>query len=81
MRILMTRAEGFTGHHLVRRLQVDGQRVRGADVKSPKYEATTADEFQPLDPWKYEACAKATAKIEQKLQRPGRTHVFVGARA
>jgi hypothetical protein len=81
MLILMTGEAGFAGHHLLRRPQGYGQWGRCADVKSTKYEAKAADEFQPLDPWEYEACAKSTAKIEQKVQQPERTHGVVGARA
>jgi GDP-D-mannose 3',5'-epimerase len=65
MRVLVTGAGGFIGHHLVRRLKADGQWVRGVDIKSPEYEATSADEFQLLDLRDYEACAKATSKIDQ----------------
>jgi GDP-D-mannose 3',5'-epimerase len=65
MRVLVTGAGGFIGHHLVRRLKADGQWVRGVDIKSPEYEATAADEFQLLDLRDYEACAKATSKIDQ----------------
>ena len=65
MRILVTGAGGFIGHHLVRRLKADGQWVRGVDIKRPEYEATAADEFQLLDLREYEACSKATTKIDQ----------------
>ena len=81
MRILMTGEERFTRQYLVRKLQVYGQWGRCADVKCTKYETTATDEFQPLELWEYEACVKGTAKIEQKVQRPERTHDIVGARA
>jgi nucleoside-diphosphate-sugar epimerase len=46
LRILVTGAGGFVGHHLVRRLRADGHRVRGVDLKRPEYEGTDANEFE-----------------------------------
>ena len=38
IRILVTGAGGFIGHHLVKRLKAEGNWVRGADIKLPEYE-------------------------------------------
>ena len=59
-RILVTGAGGFIGHHLVKRLKAEGHWVRGADMKSPEYEASVADEFELLDLRKYDNCLQAT---------------------
>ena len=44
-RILVAGAGGFIGSHLVNRLKRDGHWVRGVDLKSPEFSATTADDF------------------------------------
>jgi nucleoside-diphosphate-sugar epimerase len=59
-RVLVTGAGGFIGHHLVKRLKSDGYWVRGADIKSPEYEVSSADEFEILDLRKAENCLLAT---------------------
>jgi GDP-D-mannose 3', 5'-epimerase len=59
MRILVTGAGGFIGHHLVNRLKDDGHWVRGVDIKPPDYEASRADEFEILDLRKYDNCLQA----------------------
>ncbi len=59
-RILVTGAGGFIGHHLVKRLKADGHWVRGADIKSPEYESSAADQFEILDLRKFENCLLAT---------------------
>ncbi len=41
-RILVTGAGGFIGHHLVKRLKLDGHWVRGVDIKYPEYEVTAS---------------------------------------
>ncbi|MCF7843468.1 NAD-dependent epimerase/dehydratase family protein [Candidatus Gracilibacteria bacterium] len=46
---LVLGAGGFIGHHMVKRLQVEGFWVRGVDLKDPEYEKTTADSFQIFD--------------------------------
>lgn len=43
MRVLVTGAGGFIGHHLVKRLKEFGHYVRAADVKPPEYEDSAAD--------------------------------------
>lgn len=42
-------AGGFIGSHLVRRLKAEGCRVRGADLKRPRYAPSEADEFMVCD--------------------------------
>lgn len=49
MRICVSGAGGFIGHHLVNRLKVEGHYVRGVDIKSPEFSETTADEFLIAD--------------------------------
>src|SRR5215469_18524627 len=60
VRILVTGAGGFIGHHLVNRLKSEGHWVRGVDLKAPEYEASRADEFELLDLRKYDNCLQAT---------------------
>ena len=65
-RILVTGAGGFIGHHLVKRLKIEGDWVRGADIKLPEYEPSPADEFEVLDLRNYESCLLATrGKVDQ----------------
>ena len=64
-RILVTGAGGFIGHHLVRRLKNDGFWVRGADLKMPDFEPSTADEFAVLDLRRWDDCLAATRNIDQ----------------
>lgn len=42
---LVCGAGGFIGSHLVKRLKKDGYWVRGADLKSPEFSKTVADDF------------------------------------
>jgi len=42
---LVLGAGGFIGSHMVRRLKSEGYWVRGADLKSPEFSETAADEF------------------------------------
>lgn len=60
MRILVTGAGGFIGHHLVKRLRAGGHWVRGVDLKQPEYEKTDAHEFELLDLRKFDNCLVAT---------------------
>ena len=39
LRILVTGAGGFIGHHLVKRLKAEGHWVRDADICLPAYES------------------------------------------
>jgi nucleoside-diphosphate-sugar epimerase len=59
IRILVTGAGGFIGHHLVRRLKADGFWVRGVDLKYPEYEGSDANEFEILDLRRFEDCLLA----------------------
>jgi nucleoside-diphosphate-sugar epimerase len=59
MRILVTGAGGFIGHHLVKRLSEEGHWVRGVDIKEPEYETTRANEFDVLDLRKFDNCLLA----------------------
>jgi GDP-D-mannose 3', 5'-epimerase len=68
VRILVTGAGGFIGHHLVNRLKQEGHWVRGVDIKTPEYEPTQADEFETLDLRRYDNCLIAT--------RGGVDHVY-----
>jgi GDP-D-mannose 3',5'-epimerase len=66
IRILVTGAGGFIGHHLVNRLKEDGYWVRGVDLKLPDYEPSRADEFEILDLRRYDSCLQATrGQIDQ----------------
>ncbi len=67
-KILVTGAGGFIGHHLVRRLKESGHWVRGADLKSPEFEATAADEFLLADLRIPEDCARAVEGIQDVYQ-------------
>jgi nucleoside-diphosphate-sugar epimerase len=42
---LVCGAGGFIGHHLVRRLKLEGFWVRGTDLKFPRFSDTDADDF------------------------------------
>lgn len=64
VRVLVTGAGGFIGHHLVRRLKKEGVWVRAVDIKYPEYEESAADEFQILDLRRRDNCLVATRDIE-----------------
>lgn len=64
MRILVTGAGGFIGHHLVKRLKADGHWVRGVDIKHPEYEPSAADEFIIADLRFFESAALATNSVD-----------------
>ena len=64
-RVLVTGAGGFIGHHLVKFLVKKGYWVRGADIKYPEYEGSTAHEFELLDLRKNINCLIATRGIEE----------------
>ncbi len=64
-RVLITGAGGFIGHHLVKHLKNLGYWVRGADLKYPEFEETTADEFEILDLRYRENCLKACLDIDE----------------
>lgn len=65
MKVVVTGAGGFIGHHLVRFLKQQGHYVRGVDVKYPEFEASLADEFQIADLSSLSAALKATAGMQR----------------
>jgi nucleoside-diphosphate-sugar epimerase len=64
-KVLVTGAGGFIGHHLVKYLQARGFFVRGADIKLPEYETSTANEFHHVDLRIRENCMAATAGMDE----------------
>jgi GDP-D-mannose 3',5'-epimerase len=67
-RALVTGAGGFIGHHLVRRLKLEGFWVRGVDVKLPPFEPSPADDFQIADLRYFENCSAAVRGMEDVYQ-------------
>jgi nucleoside-diphosphate-sugar epimerase len=65
LRILVTGAGGFIGHHLVTYLKEKGYWVRGVDLKYPEYTDVDADEFEILDLRRWDACLQATRGVDQ----------------
>jgi GDP-D-mannose 3',5'-epimerase len=65
MRVLVTGAGGFIGHHLTNYLVERGYWVRGVDIKEPEFEPTRAHEFQLLDLRNMESCLQATIGVDQ----------------
>lgn len=65
VRILVTGAGGFIGHHLVKRLKQQGLWVHGVDIKYPEYEPSDADEFEILDLRRWDNCLQATRDMDQ----------------
>jgi GDP-D-mannose 3', 5'-epimerase len=65
VRVLVTGAGGFIGHHLVRSLKSKGAWVRGVDIKLPGYEDTAADEFELLDLRRWDSCLQATRGVDE----------------
>ncbi len=64
MKILVTGAGGFIGHHLVKYLKNLGHWVRGTDIKEPEYEPTDADEFLLRDMRDLVSCMESVQGIE-----------------
>jgi len=64
IRVLVTGAGGFVGHHLVKYLKDKGYWVRGVDIKHPEYEPSPADEFELLDLRRFDNCLIATRGID-----------------
>ena len=65
VRVLVTGAGGFIGHHLTKYLVEHGYWVRGIDIKKPEYEPTAGDEFGLLDFTKWENCLQATEGVDE----------------
>jgi nucleoside-diphosphate-sugar epimerase len=65
IKVLVTGAGGFIGHHLTNYLTSRGYWVRGVDIKEPEYEATRASEFELLDLTNWENCLRATRGVDQ----------------
>ena len=65
VRVLVTGAGGFIGHHLVCRLKRQGCWVRGVDIKRPEFGASAADEFLLADLREKHNCLAATRGIEE----------------
>lgn len=65
MRVLVTGAGGFIGHHMVTYLKERGHWVRGVDVKHPEFTDVDADEFELRDLRRWDECLAATRGIDQ----------------
>lgn len=65
VKVVVTGAGGFIGHHLVSYLKRQGYWVRGVDVKLPEFSATEADDFALLDLRRWENCLRATDGVEE----------------
>jgi GDP-D-mannose 3', 5'-epimerase len=65
VRILVTGAGGFIGHHLVSFLRTQGYWVRGVDLKRPEFAPSEANEFELLDLRNWQDCLRATTGIDE----------------
>jgi GDP-D-mannose 3',5'-epimerase len=65
IRVAVTGAGGFIGHHLVTALKRRGAWVRGIDLKFPEFGRTDADEFLIRDLRRWNGCVEATAGVDQ----------------
>ena len=65
MKITVTGAGGFIGHHLAKRLRASGHFVRGVDIKFPEYESHACEEFKILDLTRESAACEAVYGTEQ----------------
>jgi len=65
VRVLVTGAGGFIGHHLTKYLTDRGYWVRGVDIKEPESEPTAAHDFRLLDLRYWENCLAATEGIDE----------------
>ena len=65
VRVLVTGAGGFIGHHLVAYLKKQGYWVRGVDIKAPEYARSRADDFRLADLRTWQSCVAATKGIDE----------------
>jgi len=65
IRVLVTGAGGFIGHHLVGYLVGSTDIVRGADIKYPEYEQSAANEFELLDLRRMDHALIATRGVDE----------------
>ena len=65
LKVAVTGAGGFVGHHLVTYLKTLGYWVRGVDVKYPDFTTTDADEFELLDLRRWDSCLRATRNVNE----------------
>ena len=65
VRVLVTGAGGFIGHHLVSSLKRRGYWVRGVDLEEPQYGETEADDFERLDLRCPEDAERAARDVEE----------------
>ncbi len=65
IRVLVTGAGGFIGHHFVTFLKKQGYWVRGVDIKHPEYSQVDADEFELLDLRRWDNCLQATRQVDE----------------
>jgi GDP-D-mannose 3', 5'-epimerase len=65
VKVLVTGAGGFIGHHLVTFLKDRGYWVRGVDIKYPEFSEVDADEFELLDLRRWDNCLQATRGIDE----------------
>ena len=68
MRVLVTGAGGFIGHHLINRLKSEGNWVRGVDVKHPEFSDSAADEYCIADLRSPESCVRAAEGVDDVYQ-------------
>jgi GDP-D-mannose 3',5'-epimerase len=64
LRVLVTGAGGFIGHHLVTALKQRDHWVRGVDLHLPEYTETDADEFEVRDLRRFDECLLATRGVD-----------------
>ena len=68
MKVVVTGAGGFIGHHLVKRLKSEGHWVRGVDIKYPEFQESAADDFLLADLRNFESCVQATDSMDDVYQ-------------
>ena len=65
VKVLVTGAGGFIGHHLTKYLVSLGYWVRGVDIKEPEYEPSSAHEFLELNLRHWQSCLEATRGVDE----------------